>query len=187
MRKPTAPRPPRRDSHHNQTGLSAEGRSPPRTARAEPALDAHSHRTIKWTDITSCSSPTRASSCHPMLEFAGFHAVLCRTLLTQMSEFVACISAAAGHRRRRASLRGTMMISAKKAYEAAPALISREVGDAFVVVEPHVPRPVGCEDLPGVADELWLRREHGNERSPRLSLLEVLLAHQSFVGQSAAD
>jgi hypothetical protein len=28
-----------------------------------------------------------ASSCHPMLGFAGFHAVLCRTLLAQMSEF----------------------------------------------------------------------------------------------------
>jgi hypothetical protein len=28
-----------------------------------------------------------------------------------------------------------------------------------------VPRPVGCEDLPGLGDELWLRREHGNERS----------------------
>jgi len=66
-------------------------------------------------------------------------------------------------------------------------LISREVRDAFAVVEPHVPRPVGCEDLPGLGDELWLRREHGDERSPRFSLLEVLLAHQSFVGQSAAD
>jgi|SRR4051812_38533319 hypothetical protein len=32
-----------------------------------------------------------ASSCHPMLEFAGLHAVLCRTLLTQMSEFAATI------------------------------------------------------------------------------------------------
>jgi hypothetical protein len=69
------------------------------------------------------------------------------------------------------------MISAKQAYEAAPALISREVGDAFAVVKPHVPRPVGCEDLPGHGDELWLRREHGDERSPRFSLLEVLLAH----------
>jgi hypothetical protein len=28
-----------------------------------------------------------ASSCHPMLEFDGFYAVLCRTLLTQMLEF----------------------------------------------------------------------------------------------------
>src|ERR671910_3117417 len=32
-----------------------------------------------------------ASSCHPMLEFAGFHAGLCRTLLTQMSEFAESI------------------------------------------------------------------------------------------------
>jgi hypothetical protein len=31
-----------------------------------------------------------ASSCHPMLEFAGSRAVLCRTLLTQMLEFAAC-------------------------------------------------------------------------------------------------
>ena len=30
-----------------------------------------------------------ASSCHAMLEFAGFHAGLCRTLLTEMSEFAA--------------------------------------------------------------------------------------------------
>src|SRR5918999_4116197 len=30
-----------------------------------------------------------ASSCHPMLEFAGFHARLCRTLLAQMSGFAA--------------------------------------------------------------------------------------------------
>jgi hypothetical protein len=127
-----------------------------------------------------------ASSCHPMLEFAGFHAGLCCTLLTHMSEFVACISAASGHRGRRPTLRGTM-ISAEQAYAAAPALISREVRDAFAVVEPHVPRPVACEDLLGLADELWLRREHGDERSPSLSLLEVLLAHQSFVGQSAAD
>ena len=66
-------------------------------------------------------------------------------------------------------------------------LVSREVGDAFAVVEPHVPRPVGCEDLLGLGDESWLRREHGEERSPRFSLLEVLLAHQSFVGQRAAD
>ena len=29
-----------------------------------------------------------ASSCHPMLAFAGFHAGLCRTLLAQMLEFV---------------------------------------------------------------------------------------------------
>jgi hypothetical protein len=36
-------------------------------------------------------------------------------------------------------------------------------------------------------DESWLRREHGDERGPRFSLLEVLLAHQSFVGQRAAD
>jgi hypothetical protein len=28
-----------------------------------------------------------ASSCHPVLEFAGFRVVLCRTLLTQMFEF----------------------------------------------------------------------------------------------------
>ena len=28
-----------------------------------------------------------ASSCHPTLGFAGFNARLCRTLLTQMSEF----------------------------------------------------------------------------------------------------
>jgi hypothetical protein len=66
-----------------------------------------------------------------MLEFAGFHAGLCRTLLTQMSEFVACISAASGTAAEGPSLRGTM-ISAKQAYEAAPALISREVGDALL-------------------------------------------------------
>jgi hypothetical protein len=30
-----------------------------------------------------------ASSCHPMLEFADFDVVLCRTLLTQMLEFAA--------------------------------------------------------------------------------------------------
>jgi hypothetical protein len=66
-------------------------------------------------------------------------------------------------------------------------LASLKVGDAFVVVEPHVPRPVGCENLPGLGDESWLGREHGDERSPRFSRLEVLLAHQSFVGQSAAD
>jgi len=57
------------------------------------------------------------------------------------------------------------MISAKQAYEAAAAPISREVRDAFAVVEPHMPRPVGCEDLPSLGDELWLRREHGNEWS----------------------
>jgi hypothetical protein len=28
-----------------------------------------------------------ASSCHPMLEFGGSHAGICRTLLAQMSEF----------------------------------------------------------------------------------------------------
>jgi hypothetical protein len=33
---------------------------------------------------------------------------------------------------------------------------------------------MGCEDLPGLGDESWLRREHGEERSPRFSLLEVL-------------
>jgi len=34
-----------------------------------------------------------ASSCHPMLEFAGSDARLCRTLLTQMSDFAESISA----------------------------------------------------------------------------------------------
>src|SRR5688572_27422576 len=48
-------------------------------------------------------------------------------------------------------------------------LISREVGDAFVVIEPHVPRPVGCENLPSLPDESSLRREHGDERSARFS------------------
>lgn len=48
-------------------------------------------------------------------------------------------------------------------------------------------RTVGCEDLPGLGDEPWLGREHGDERSPRFSFLEVLLAHQSFVAQRAAD
>ena len=48
-------------------------------------------------------------------------------------------------------------------------LVSR---DAFAVVEPHVPRTVGCEDLPGLGDEPWLGREHGDERSPRFSFLE---------------
>ena len=45
MRKPTAPYPEPHDSSHHQSGLSAEGRNPPRAARTEPALDAHSHRT----------------------------------------------------------------------------------------------------------------------------------------------
>src|SRR5687768_12514788 len=111
---------------------------------------------------------------------------MCRAPWAPMSEFVAVSRQLPGNAAEGPSLRGTM-ISAKQAYEAAPDLISREVGDAFVVVEPHVPRPVGSEDLAGLADELWLRREHGDERSPRLSLLEILLAHQSFVGQSAAD
>ena len=47
--------------------------------------------------------------------------------------------------------------------------------------------PWACEDLPGLGDEPWLGREHGDERSPGFSFLEVLLAHQSFVGQRAAD
>jgi hypothetical protein len=34
-----------------------------------------------------------ASSCHPMPEFVGFHAGLCRALLTQLSEFAESISA----------------------------------------------------------------------------------------------
>jgi len=50
-----------------------------------------------------------------------------------------------------------------------------------------VPRPVGGEDLPGLGDKSWLRREHGDERSPRVRLLEIFLAHQAFVGQRAAD
>jgi hypothetical protein len=64
---------------------------------------------------------------------------------------------------------------------------SGEVGDAPVVVEPHVPSAVGGQDPLGLGDESWLRREHGDERGPRFSFLEVLLAHQSFVGHSAAD
>jgi hypothetical protein len=114
-----------------------------------------------------------------MLDFAVLYSLKCQSLLPASRQLPG--TAAEGP-----SLRG-IMISAKQAYKAAPALISREVGDAFAVVEPHVPRPVGCEDLPGLGDESWLRREHGDERSPRFSLLEVLLAHQSFVGQSAAD
>src|SRR5688572_8091695 len=64
--------------------------------------------------------------------------------------------------------------------------ISMKVGDALVVVEPHVPSAVGGEDPLGLSDESWLRREHGDERRARFSLLEVLLAHQSFVGHSPA-
>jgi hypothetical protein len=33
-------------------------------------------------------------------------------------------------------------------------------------------RPVGCEDLAGLGDESWLRRKHGDERSPRFSRLK---------------
>jgi hypothetical protein len=95
------------------------------------------------------------------------------------------------------------MISAKQAYEAAPTLTSREVGDAFVVVEPHVPRPVGCEDLPGLGDESWLRREHGvsevpasassmyswliNPSSVRARLTEAALQRRTLLGNRCSD
>jgi hypothetical protein len=64
------------------------------------------------------------------------------------------------------------MISAQQAHEPPPALISPEVRDAMAVVEPHAPRTVGCEDLPGPGQESRPGREHGNERSPRFSLRE---------------
>jgi hypothetical protein len=93
-----------------------------------------------------------------MLDFAVLYSLKCRGLLPASRQLPG--TAAEGP-----SLRGTM-ISAKQAYEAAPTLTSREVGDAFVVVEPHVPRPVGCEDLPGLGDESWLRRERGVSEVP---------------------
>jgi hypothetical protein len=71
-----------------------------------------------------------------MLDFAVLYSLKCQSLLPASRQLPG--TAAEGP-----SLRG-IMISAKQAYKAAPALISREVGDAFVVVEPHVPRPVGC-------------------------------------------
>jgi hypothetical protein len=37
----------------------------------------------------NCNHLCYASSCHPMLSFAGFHAGVCRTLLAQMPELVA--------------------------------------------------------------------------------------------------
>jgi hypothetical protein len=81
-------------------------------------------------------TPVRVTRCRSllplMLDFAVLYSHTCRSLLPASRQ--PPDTAAKG-----LSLRGTM-ISAKQAYEAAPAPISREVGDAFAVVEPHVPR-----------------------------------------------
>jgi hypothetical protein len=58
MRKPTAPRDPRHDSSGNQLGLSVEGPRPSRSARPEPALDAHSHRTLVL-NCMPCPTPVQ--------------------------------------------------------------------------------------------------------------------------------
>jgi len=78
------------------------------------------------------------------------------------------------------------MISAKQAYKAAAAPISREVRGAFAVVEPHVPRPVGCEDLRASVTSCGLgastAMSEAGFQPPRSTP-----AHQSFLGQRAAD
>ena len=53
-------------------------------------------------------------------------------------------------------------------------LVSREIGDAFAVVESHVPRTVGCEDLPASVTS------RGSGASTAMSEAPALLSSKYF-------
>src|SRR3954462_668802 len=69
-----------------QGGMAFSRRSLPALAHCNSTLTQNPERAVEHPEFQQVAN-IYASSCHPMLEFAGLHAALCRTLLTQMLKF----------------------------------------------------------------------------------------------------